>query len=106
MSGRAVADVGQDDDFAAEFFNQWCFGEALTGVVAAFGVDIGANLADEFARREIAKRNNIVYAAERGENGESVAEGVDGSSRAFKLANAFVAVDSNNKNVAERSRLF
>ena len=85
--------IADDADGAAELAHHLALGHGGFGVVCAFAVDVGAELAQEVFDRGLVEDNNIVHGGERRNQFRARLGREDRPPGAFECARRGVAVD-------------
>lgn len=75
--------------------------ERVNGVVAAFGVEVRADGADDVGGAEGFVAGDVIDGAEGAEDAGAVVFGIDGPGGAFETADGGVGVDGDGEDVAE-----
>jgi hypothetical protein len=74
--------------------------EGFEGVIPAFDINLGLDLANDLNGSDGGENGHSVHAAESGEDVGAVGLAIDGAIGAFELADGIIAVDSDEEGVA------
>src|SRR5262249_22718044 len=93
VSGRVVLGIADDLDASAAFDDGVALGDAVGGVVGAFGVNVRANFLDEGADVELGEAHDGVDVGQCSKNFSALLCRHQGTARAFQGTNRFVGID-------------
>jgi hypothetical protein len=97
---------GNGDHSSTRRFHFFASNDLIAGPVAAFHQNIGQEFGDGLAGRKFMENHYGVHAPQRRKNLRALAFRKDWPALTFKLPNAGIAVQPNDKNIAEFARLF
>ena len=96
----------QDPNLRANSFQRSAFFrvQRSRSVIAAFDINGGTNSFDQARHTHLRKKDDIVYTLERRDDFGPVAFAVQGPAFSFQRTNRIIAVNRDDKRVAERAR--
>ena len=97
-----ILGITDDGDTSAVFGDGIALGDIIGGVVSAFSLNLGANLADDGADIELGKDHDRVDIFQRGNDFGTFLFRHDGASCAFERAHGFVGVHGHDQLASER----
>lgn len=106
-TGRLAWDESENTNFHSELIEEGLLliDERLRSVVAAFGVDVGANRVDHSGGATLFEDDDGIDTAQRPEHLGTFDGSVDGASGALQFAHGGVAIDRDDEGVTESPRL-
>jgi hypothetical protein len=88
-----ILGIADNRDTSAVFRDRIALGDGVGGVVGAFGLDVGADLANDGADVEFVENNHGVDIGERGYDLSSLFSGHDGTARSLERPDRFIGID-------------
>ena len=101
VGGGVVLGISHDSDVTTVFPNGVALRNVIGGVVATFGLDVGANLANDRADIELGKDHDGVDVFERGDDFGAFVLRHDRASGAFESAYGIIGVHGDDELTSE-----